>query len=78
MRTTHVESWAVDLNTIGPIYPFVGIENYLVIAAVIFWAGWHVIQMTAESRTYEEDLRLLEDPKTMQRAYEQAAGRSKD
>ena len=78
MSTTAVESWAVDLNSIGPIYPFVGIEGLLVIAAVVFWVGWHAIQMTAESRTYEEDLRLLEDPKAMERAYEQAAGRSKD
>ncbi len=68
MSTTPVDSWAVDLNTIGPVYPFAGIEAILVIAAVIFWVGWHVIQLKSESKTYEEDLRLLEDPEAMERA----------
>ncbi|GAB5470195.1 MAG: hypothetical protein Kilf2KO_32250 [Rhodospirillales bacterium] len=69
MSTTPVESWAVDLNTLGPVYPFVGLETVLVIAAVIFWIGWHVIQLSMESRTYEEDLRLLEDPEVFERTY---------
>ena len=29
MATTMVESWAVDLATIGPIYPWVGSEGLL-------------------------------------------------
>lgn len=68
MSTTPVESWAVDLNTIGPIYPFVGIEVVLVIATVIFWIGWHIIQISMENKTYEEDLRQLQDPKALERA----------
>ena len=31
MATTMVESWAVDLATIGPIYPWVGSEGLLVV-----------------------------------------------
>ncbi|MEQ8653937.1 MAG: hypothetical protein RIC87_15850 [Kiloniellales bacterium] len=69
MSTTPVESWAVDLNTLGPVYPFVGIEGILVIAAFVFWIGWHVIQLSKEGKTYEEDLRLLEDPETARRVY---------
>lgn len=69
MSTTPVESWAVDLNTLGPVYPFVGIEGILVIAAFVFWIGWHVIQFSKESKTYEEDLRLLEDPETARHIY---------
>lgn len=69
MSTTPVESWAVDLNTLGPVYPFVGIEVILVIAAVVFWIGWHVIQLKSESKAYEEDLRLLADPEAFERAY---------
>lgn len=68
MSTTPVESWAVDLNTIGPIYPFVGIEVVLVIATVIFWIGWHIIQISMENKTYEDDLRQLQDPKALERA----------
>jgi len=67
MSTTPVDSWAVDLNSVGPVYPFVGIEVALVIAAVIFWIGWHVVQISMESRTYEEDLRLLNDPRERER-----------
>lgn len=67
MSTTPVESWAVDLSTLGPVYPFVGIETALVIAAAVFWIAWHWLQMSMESRTYEEDLRLLEDPEMQQR-----------
>ncbi len=69
MSTTPVESWAVDLNTLGPVYPFVGIEVILVIAAFVFWIGWHVIQLKSEGDTYDKELRLLSDPKTMERAY---------
>ncbi len=68
MSTTPVESWAVDLNTIGPIYPFVGIEVILVIATVIFWIGWHIIQISMENKAYEDDLRQLQDPKALERA----------
>ncbi|MEO1191379.1 MAG: hypothetical protein AAFY02_06465 [Pseudomonadota bacterium] len=75
MSTTPVESWAVDINSIGPVYPFVGIEGILVIAALVFWVGWHILQLRAESRTYEEDLRLLEDPATFERVYEKAERR---
>ncbi len=78
MSTTPVESWAVDLNTLGPVYPFVGIEGILVIAAVVFWVGWHVIQMTSENKTYEENLRLLEDPQAMENAYAAGEKRSVD
>ncbi len=69
MSTTPVESWAVDLNTLGPVYPFVGIEAVLVIAAVVFWVGWHFLQMSMESKAYQEDLVLLEDPQAFERAY---------
>ncbi len=78
MSTTPVESWAVDLNTIGPVYPFVGIEAVLVIAAVVFWVGWHVIQLSMESKTYQEDLVLLEDPQAFERAYAQGDRVPKD
>ena len=35
MSTTPVESWAVELADIGPIYPFVGSEVILVLALFV-------------------------------------------
>jgi len=60
MSMTNVQSWAVDLSTIGPIYPMVGTEGILTILGVVFWIGWHVWQIRFEQRRYEEDLKLLD------------------
>ena len=59
MATTMVESWGVDLATIGPIYPFVGWEVPMVIVCFIFWIGWHYLQMRMENQTLEEEARRL-------------------
>ena len=62
MSMTNVDSWAVDLTTIGPIYPMVGTEGLLVILGLVFWIGWHVWQFRFEQRTYDEDVKLLTEP----------------
>ena len=62
MSMTNVESWSVDLSTIGPIYPMVGTEGILMILGFAVWIAWHVWQIRFEQRTYEEDLKLLEGP----------------
>ncbi|NJM29795.1 MAG: hypothetical protein HC855_06565 [Rhizobiales bacterium] len=49
MATTGVPSWAVDLKSIGAIYPFQGTEVLMVIIGLAFWIAWHVIQMKQES-----------------------------
>ena len=59
MATTMVDSWAVDLATIGPIYPWVGSEVILWVLGIAFWIGWHIWQGRFESRTYREDLQRL-------------------
>ena len=42
-----MDSWAVDLPEVGAIYPFRGPRVSMVISGVVFWLGWHVIQMQA-------------------------------
>jgi hypothetical protein len=59
MSTTMVDSWAVDLANVGPVYPFVGTEVIWVILGVAFWIGWHVWQIKFETSTYDEDKKLL-------------------
>ena len=68
MATTMVESWAVDLGTIGPIYPGVGSEVALWIVGLAFWVGWHVWQLRFENRTYEQELLRLNSPDKIERA----------
>lgn len=68
MATTEVTSWAVDLSTLGPIYPFVGTEMLLWILGLAFWIGFHVWQIRAENRVLEEDLRRLSTPAAIEAA----------
>jgi hypothetical protein len=54
MSTIGIESWAVDLNDVGAMYPFQGTEVVMVVAAVAFWIVWHVLQMRQESAEIAE------------------------
>jgi len=50
MSTNGMTSWAVDLKDVGAIYPFQGHEVLMVILCVIFWLGWHWLQLRNEAR----------------------------
>ena len=56
MSTNGMTSWAVDLADITAIYPFQGTEFLLYIAGLIFWIGWHVIQMKNEATEVSHEL----------------------
>jgi hypothetical protein len=68
MSTTPMETYAVDLASLGPIYPFVGTEKLLVLLALIVWVGFHVWQIRFENRTYAAELAKLSTPDRLQRA----------
>jgi hypothetical protein len=68
MATTMVESWAVDLGTIGPIYPWVGSEVALWVIGIAIWIGWQAWQLRFENRTYETELQRLDSPAKIERA----------
>lgn len=68
MSTTEVTTWAVDLATVGPIYPFVGTEMLWFVLGLIFWIGFHVWQIRFETRTYDEDFAHMKSPKNFERA----------
>ncbi|MCY4547898.1 MAG: hypothetical protein OXC28_05975 [Defluviicoccus sp.] len=68
MSTTGIENWAVDLKDVGAIYPFQGAEVLFLIVGVVLWLGWHVLQIRAEKREYEEIIREHGDAATIGRA----------
>jgi len=59
--TTGIDTWAVDLAEVGPIYPFQGTEVILVVVAVVLWLAWHIRQMISEKRENAEKVRLYGD-----------------
>lgn len=61
MSTNGIESWAVDLKDVGAIYPFQGSEMLMVIVGLVFWIGWHIIQMRQESAEIAEEMQA--DPR---------------
>lgn len=63
MSTTIVESWAVEIADLGPIYPFVGSEGLLVVLGVVAWIGWHIWQMRMERQEEEETLQKIREEK---------------
>jgi len=68
MSTTEVTSWAVDLATVGPIYPFVGTEMLWLVLGIVFWIGFHIWQIGFEKRTYDDDLVRMNRPELFERA----------
>ena len=52
-----VTNWIDHLSAAevqGAIYPMVGTEGILVIALLVIWIGWHVLQNSSESRELEQ------------------------
>ncbi len=68
MSTTALQTYAVDLASLGPIYPFVGTEKLLVLLAAIVWVAFHVWQIRFEDRAYAAELAKLSTPDRLQRA----------
>jgi hypothetical protein len=68
MTTADFTDWSGDLLEIGPIYPLVGLEWLMVILALIFWVGWHVVQIGMESRSYEKDVHVLRQGDNLNKA----------
>ena len=56
MSTGMIDSWAGEIAEIGPMYPFVGSEGFLVLLGIALWLVWHVLQSRTENRIYEEEL----------------------
>ena len=68
MTTGNFADWNGSMFDLGPIYPFVGWEMPMVIIAVIFWIGWHYVQITMENRSMEAQAEELRRGNNLQKA----------
>ncbi len=55
---------------IGPLYPFVGLEGLMVVLGVVFWVGWHILQIASENRQLDEETTSLKQGGNLQKAVE--------
>ena len=55
MNTGLVDNW-LNVDTFGPIYPFVGTEGLMSIVGIAFWVGWHIIQIRKENAEFKQDV----------------------
>ncbi|NQY82192.1 MAG: hypothetical protein HRT36_04015 [Alphaproteobacteria bacterium] len=67
MSTTIVETWAVNMADLGPIYPFVGTEFILFIVGIVFWIGFHITQLRTENRLYDEERVRYQDKEILRK-----------
>lgn len=65
-----VESWGGTIADIGPLYPFVGSELFMVVAAAVLWLAWHLFQLKVEVDEYEEEAARLRGSDALERAAE--------
>jgi hypothetical protein len=70
MNTGNILDWSGNMLDIGPIYPFVGWEGFMVLLGFIFWVGWHYLQIRMENRQHDSEAALLRQGGNLQKAVE--------
>jgi hypothetical protein len=66
--TGNFGNWDGAITDIGPIYPFVGWEMLMVILLIVFWVGWHILQIQREHREHDATARMLRQGDNLDRA----------
>jgi hypothetical protein len=66
--TGNFGNWDGTITDIGPIYPFVGWEALMVLVLIVFWVGWHIVQIRKEHQEHEEQARALRQGDNLHRA----------
>ena len=70
MTTGNFADWSGNMLDLGPLYPFVGWEEFMVLLAVVFWVGWHVMQIRAENVQLDEETASLNQGDNLKKAVE--------
>jgi hypothetical protein len=68
MSTGNFTNWDGNVLDIGPLYPFVGSEGFLVLVLVVLWVAWHVAQMVGENRELDNRVKELRISGALQKA----------
>jgi hypothetical protein len=68
MTTGNFTDWNGNMIDLGPLYPFVGWEVPMVVICLVFWIGWHVMQIKMENRQLEEEAAKLRQADNLQKA----------
>jgi hypothetical protein len=55
MSTGLVDNW-LNVDTFGPIYPFVGTEMFLAVVGIALWIVWHIWQIKKENAEFAADI----------------------
>jgi hypothetical protein len=72
--STGLETWNQNLLDIGALYPMPGSEVLLALIGLGTWIVWHVVQIIAENKVYEEDeKKLFASPDRLKKAMEASA-----
>jgi len=58
-------TWAHDLAEIGTIYPMQGSEKLMVIAVVVIWVLWHVVQISGEQKRQRDEVNKYGKPEEL-------------
>jgi hypothetical protein len=70
MTTGSFTDWSGDMLGLGPLYPFVGWEGFMVLLAFIAWIGWHIVQIRTETKQRDDQAQLLRQGGNLEKAVE--------
>ena len=70
MSTGNFANWDGNIADLGPIYPFPGHEVLMVVIGIIFWIGWHIVQIKMENKQLDNDAAALRQSGNLQKAAE--------
>ena len=74
MSTGLVDNW-LNIDTFGPIYPFVGTEGVLAFVGIAFWVIWHIIQIRKENAEFKQDIENIQKQGGPAKVLDEEAGR---
>lgn len=63
-----IDTWAVDLGDITFLYPWVGSEVIMAIAAIVAWIAWHFWQIGFEKQEFQNEIDKYGTPQNIDKA----------